>query len=174
MRDIAEALDIRAPSLYNHVASKQEMLQRIMFEDIELIQREFDEAILTTSGIREKLRRGTEAHVRHHVLCAKEAMINNNEIAALEEPAQDELKKLRRAYSHSWAALVEEAIADGVATCPSPSLAAAAILDMGIGVARWFRPDGVYSANTLPVYYGDFALNLVRANDGQGGGSAGS
>jgi AcrR family transcriptional regulator len=164
MRDIANALDIRAPSLYNHVASKQAMLQDIMFQDIELVQREFDAATGSAPDAREKVRRGAEAHVRHHVLRAREAKINHNEIAALEEPAQRELKRKRRAYGQAWVELIEEAIAEGVATCPSPKLAAFAILDMGIGVARWFRPEGLYSANTLPVYYGDFALALLHAS----------
>jgi AcrR family transcriptional regulator len=164
MRDIANALEIRAPSLYNHVASKQAILQDISFQDIELLQREFDAATGSAPDAREKVRRGAEAHVRHHVLRSREAKINHNEIAALEEPAQRELKRRRRAYGQAWVELVEEAIAEGVASCPSPKLAAFAILDMGIGVARWFRPEGLYSANTLPVYYGDFALALLHAS----------
>lgn len=163
MRHIANALSIRAPSLYNHVSSKQELLQRIMFEDIELVQSEFDAAVETAPHVVEKVRRGAEAHVRHHVLRSREAKINHNEIAALEEPAQRELKRLRRAYAAAWVDLVEQAIDEGVASCASPQLAAFAILDMGIGVARWFKAGGVYSANTLPVYYGDFALSLLRA-----------
>lgn len=164
MRDIATALEIRAPSLYNHVSSKQALLQDIIFQDIELLQREFDAATGSAPDAREKVRRGAEAHVRHHVLRSREAKINHNEIAALEEPAQRELKRKRRAYGQGWVELVEQAIEEGVASCPSPKLAAFAILDMGIGVSRWFRPEGLYSANTLPVYYGDFALALLHAS----------
>lgn len=164
MRHIANALNIRAPSLYNHVSSKQELLQRIMFEDIEMLRTEFDAAVEMAPNVTERVRRGAEAHVRHHVLRSREAKINHNEIAALEEPAQRELKRMRRAYAQTWVELVEEAIDGGAASCSSPKLAAYAILDMGIGVSRWFKAGGVYSANTLPVYYGDFALNLLRAH----------
>lgn len=164
MRDIANTLQIRAPSLYNHVASKQAILQDIIFQDIELLQREFEAATESAPDAREKVRRGAEAHVRHHVLRAREAKINHNEIAALEEPAQRELKRKRRAYGQAWVELVEEAIDEGLASCRSPKLTAFAILDMGIGVARWFRPEGLYSANTLPVYYGDFALALLQTS----------
>jgi AcrR family transcriptional regulator len=163
MLHIATALSIRAPSLYNHVSSKQELLQRIMFEDIEMLQKEFYAAVETAPNVIEKVRRGAEAHVRHHVLRSREAKINHNEIPALEEPAQRELKRLRRAYAQTWVELVQEAIDLGAASCASPKLAAFAILDMGIGVSRWFKAGGVYSANTLPVYYGDFALNLLQA-----------
>lgn len=173
MKDIANALNIRAPSLYNHVVSKQEILQAIMFNDIELIQREFDRAVASATGVRDKVRRGAEAHVRHHVLCSREAKINHNEIAALEEPARHELKKKRRAYGQTWLEMVEEAIELGVASCPSAQLATFAILDMGIGVARWFKPDGAYSANTLPIYYGDFALRILNA-DASDPGAAGT
>ncbi len=168
MRDIASALNMRAPSLYNHLESKQQLLQDIMISDITIMLEEFADATATTTDIIEKIRRGAEAHVRHHARYARESRIGNTEIAALEEPSQSRLKALRRAYAAEWRELVEQAVAQGRASTPAPDLAASAIIDMGIGVARWFRTGGRLTDSTLATYYGDFALSLIGANQMKG------
>jgi AcrR family transcriptional regulator len=162
MREIADHLGVASASLYHYVPSKQALLRDIMLGNMENLQREFDAATSGEATTREKIRRGAEAHVRHHVIRAREAKIDHSEVETLVEPAREELKQLRRAYGRVWVELIEAAVADGTATCRSPKLTAFAILDMGIGVSRWFREDGPLSGNSLPVLYGDFALNMLN------------
>jgi len=45
----------------------------------------------------------------------------------------------------------------------SPRLASYAILDLGMGLAVWFREDGELSENEITWQYIDFALRLVGA-----------
>src|SRR6266851_7296160 len=45
VRNIAEELRIRAPSLYNHMDSKQELLRAIVQETTELVWSEFEAAV---------------------------------------------------------------------------------------------------------------------------------
>ena len=137
MREIAARLNMRAPSLYNHLESKQQLLVDIIEDDVALITREFEDATATTDDVIEKFRRGLEVHVRHHTRYAHESKIAMTEVAALEEPGQSEVKEMRRHYAELWRTLIEQAVAEGRASTQSTNLAAYAIIDMGIGIARW-------------------------------------
>jgi AcrR family transcriptional regulator len=110
LRDIAAALGIRAPSLYNHLESKQALLQEIMLGTMETLIRE-----------------------------------------------------LRRRYARPWISLIEQRVAEDRFETPSPQLAAYAMLQMGMGVSRWFRADRAFSESQVAYYYADMALPLVLA-----------
>jgi AcrR family transcriptional regulator len=168
MRDIAAALQMRAPSLYNHVGSKQELLREIMFEGMDAVQREFDDAIATTDDIAEQIRCAAEAHIRHHARRALSAHVNTYEIPSLEEPSRTELIERRRGYTRQWSDLITRGNELGVCRARSPRLAAFAIIDMGIGVARWYRADGPLSESTIVTLYGQMALRIVGADVGSG------
>ena len=45
----------------------------------------------------------------------------------------------------------------------SPKLTTFALLDMGTGVAVWFRDDGEASVDEIAYHYGDLAMRLVGA-----------
>ena len=103
MREIAARLNMRAPSLYNHLESKQQLLQEIMRNDVQLISRQVADAMATSDDVIVKFRRGFESHVRHHTRFARESRICMTELSALEEPTQTEIKELRRRYpKHAW------------------------------------------------------------------------
>lgn len=163
VKDIGNAVGMRAPSIYNHFESKQQLLQIIMVEDIEIMLREFDEAIASTDDTIGKIRRGTEAHVLHHTRYARESKVNNSEMAAVDEPVRSHLKTLRRSYGALWESLIVRAVDEGVATTSNPVLASRAALDLGIGVARWFRAEGTLTDSTMAMYYGDYVLRLIGA-----------
>jgi Transcriptional regulator len=161
LKDIAKALNLQAPSLYNHIESKQMLLQQIMFDGLESLMREFDEAVGSTSDTVEQLRRGTEAHIRHHARSRVEAHVNTYEIPSLEEPARSRLLAKRRQYARSWEALIQRGIDEHVFDTNQAKLAAFSIIDLGAGVARWYRPGGEVAEKVLLAFYGEIALRIV-------------
>lgn len=168
MKDLGELLGIRAPSLYNHVVSKQEILRAVMVETMEDLLAEHRDALGSTDDVVDRLRRATEAHVRYHARHPREVGVGNREIPSLEEPAHTTVVELRSAYARSWRQLIEHGVRERRFEVPSPQLAAYAILEMGIGVARWYRDDGPLSEAIVAYHYGDMALRVVgaRASDG--------
>jgi AcrR family transcriptional regulator len=161
MKDIGDALGIRAPSLYNHFESKQQILVEVMRGTMEQLLGDHTDALASTNEIVEQLRRATEAHVRHHARFRDEIQVGNIEIRALEEPERSRIVSLRRQYSDSWEDLIARGVQRNVFHVSSPRLTAWAILEMGIGVARWFDPAGEMSETLLAYHYGDMALRLV-------------
>lgn len=161
MKDIAAALGIHAPTLYNHVDSKQTLLREIMCGTMETLLSEHEAVLATTRDPVDQLRRAMEAHVRYHARHPREAGIGNREIASLDEPARSEVVELRRRYAHSWQQIVERGVEQGRFETISPQLATYAMLEMGIGVSLWYRDDGPLSESHVVYAYGDMALRLV-------------
>ena len=163
MRDIAAALNLQAPSLYNHVSAKQELLAEVMVETMEVLTKHAVSAVATTDDIAQQLRRATEAHVRYHARHRREVRVGNHEIAALEEPHHAHVVKLRHDYSELFVDLIERGVKAGVFETRSPMLAAYAILQMGIGVSMWYKPGGSLSEDDVVFQYGDIALGVAQS-----------
>jgi AcrR family transcriptional regulator len=162
MRDIAGELGLRAPSLYNHLESKQELLRGIMMRTMEDLLADHRAAVATTGDVSEQLRRAMEAHVRYHARHPREVRIGNAEIWNLEQPVQDLIRTLRRDYSRAWNEIIVRGVEEGRFRTPSPQLATYAMLEMGIGVSLWYHEGGRLSESELAYYYGDMALRLVQ------------
>jgi AcrR family transcriptional regulator len=163
MRDIAGELGLRAPSLYNHLESKQELLRGIMLRTMEDLLADHRAAVATTGDVSEQLRRAMEAHVRYHARHPREVRIGNAEIWNLEQPVQDLIRTLRRDYSRAWNEIIVRGVEEGRFRTPSPQLATYAMLEMGIGVSLWYHEGGRLSESELAYYYGDMALRLVQS-----------
>lgn len=163
MADIGAALGIRGPSLYKHVSSKQHLLAHIMIDTMKALIRDQRVAIDAGGDVVLRLRRVVEAHVRYHATHRLEAFVGNREIASLDEPHRRRVLALRTDYERALRALIDEGCRAAVFTVGSARLASYAILDMGMGVAAWFRPDGQYSADEVAYAYADHALRIVGA-----------
>ncbi|MFJ8546196.1 TetR/AcrR family transcriptional regulator [Streptomyces sp. NPDC093586] len=163
MADIGAAVGIRGPSLYKHVASKQDVLAQIMTGTMQALLDLHHEAVATTTDPTERLRRATEAHVRYHARHRLEAFVGNREIRSLEEPHLSEVLAMRARYEAGFRALIDSGVAAGRFRVTSARLASYAVLDLGMGVAVWFREDGEITEDAVVWEYGEFALRLVGA-----------
>jgi AcrR family transcriptional regulator len=161
MKDVARAVGVRAPSLYSHVSSKDALLTGIMVTTMDDLIQGFHLAVATTCDPVEQLRRATEAHVRYHTRHRREAFVGNREIPSLKTDARRTILDKRREYSMLFRDLIDRGSKEGVFLRSPPRLVAYAILDMGIGLAAWFRPDGPYTEEELAQSYGEFALRLA-------------
>ena len=161
MADIGSAVGVRAPSLYKHVPSKQQLLARIMVTTMLDLQAGFDRAVASTDDTVGQFRRAVEAHVRFHARHRLEAFVGTREIRSLEQPHRDHVVTLRSAYEAGLRALVHNGVEDGRFHTSSPRLACYTVLDMGMGVSVWYRERGEISEDELVYAYADHALRVV-------------
>jgi AcrR family transcriptional regulator len=163
MVDIGAALGIRGPSLYKHVASKQGLLAEIMTETMTtLIARQ--RAAVDAGGPPDvQLRRAVEAHVRYHATHREHALVGNREIESLEEPTRARVAGLRGTYERGLRAIIERGCAAGAFSTARPRLVSYAILDMGMGLASWYRADGEYDVDTIAYAYANLAAQMAGA-----------
>jgi AcrR family transcriptional regulator len=161
--EIGERAGIKGPSVYKHVRSKQDLLVEIVVGAVDGLLAAQRAAIRSAPGVREQLRRAVEAHVRFHAEHPREASVSDRELDNLPEPHRSAVLRKRARHDRRLRRLVEAGVQEGVFDVAAPRLAAAAILDMGRGVAGWFRPGGPVSPDELAGRYADLALRMVGA-----------
>jgi AcrR family transcriptional regulator len=161
MKHVAAELGVQAPSLYNHVGSKQEILARLMKTGMERMIAKQDEALASTDDVVEQLRLMTEAHVLVHTSHRRSALIGDRELRNLEEPARTEQRGRRELYERRFRDTIERGVLQGAFKVNSPKLASFAIIEMATSVAVWFRDEGPLSENDVAHEYGQMALRIV-------------
>ncbi len=167
MKLLAGRLGVQAPSLYNHVGSKQEILARIMVAGMERLMARQDEALAASDDPSEQLRAMTEAHVLVHIRHRHSAMIGDRELSNLEEPTHSELREMRDRYERRYRKTIEQGIAAGTFNVNSAKLASFAIIELASSVSVWFREEGPLSDVEVAHEFGTMALRIV--GDGQSG-----
>ena len=163
LRDIASAVGIRTPSLYNHIESKQELLRGILLSTTEQVWADFEAAIEGVADPGERLRRAVVTYALRHANHRREALIVNRDVESLSEPGRSEVMALRRRHERAVREIIVEGVGGGVFRVADPFLASFGILEMCVSVARWFDPDGPLSAEQIAAEHAEFALRLVGA-----------
>lgn len=161
MADIAEAVGMRAPSLYKHVSSKQELLASIGTGTMNELLAAHHSAVGSVDDPVERMRRAVDAHVRYHARHRREAFVGNREMRGLTEPHRSLILGLRAEYESCFRSLIDDGIARGAFRVSDPRLASYAILDLGMGVAVWFRDDTGPTENEVTWQHVEFALRLL-------------
>ena len=161
LKDIAKVMGLRAPSLYNHISSKQQVLQDIMFDNTYSLRSAFDSAVIVGKDTTEKLRLASESLMRHTARNRYQVHVSMSDLRNVEDPAKSQLIRLRAENFDRWRNLIRQGCTEGVFSTKHPGLAAQSILDLGAGVAYWFRPGGLYDEETFAKYYSEIALRIV-------------
>lgn len=121
-------------------------------------------AVAGTEDHAERLRRVVDAHVRFHARHRREAFVGNRELRSLVEPHRGAVLGRRAEYARCFETLIADGVAAGAFRVGSVELAAYAILDLGMGVAVWFREDSGPTENEVAWQHTEFALRLVGAH----------
>ena len=165
MKDIAEKLGVRAPSLYNHVTSKQDMLHAIMDKAMDRALEALDETLAGVGDVSEQLRRATESLVLDFLRYPAEVTVCNNEVRGLEAGNRLAIVAKRDRYAARVRGIIEEGCRTGRFRTRTPQIAAFAVLEMGNSAKSWFRPSGRYTDSYVAREYGEFALRVVGCAD---------
>ena len=161
MKDIATELGVRAPSLYNHVASKQEILFAIMDKAMDRAIAALEEALVGIDDVAEQLRRATESLVLDFLRYPAEVTVCNNEVRSLDPGNRLAIVAKRDRYAARVLHIIEQGCRAGRFRTRTPQIAAFAVLEMGNGAKSWFKPTGHYPDSYVASEYGEFALRVV-------------
>ncbi len=112
MQDIANQLDIKAASLYNHIQSKHEILQKLLIDGADLFARGMTEIQESSLSAMEKLERLIALHVRLSIEHTDLMALMMVEWRHLEEPAMNHYKTLRDVYENDFRDILKTAIAE--------------------------------------------------------------
>lgn len=163
VRDIAERADLSPASLYNHFASKQQILVAIMERGIEELLRRTREAVdaVPASDPAGRLRAIVAVHVLYHLEDQRGTLLGTSELRALEDPVRSAHVAKRVGHQRIFETVVAEGAERGVFTTPYPVDAARAIVTMCTAVATWYREDGPLSPEEISDRYQELSLSAA-------------
>jgi AcrR family transcriptional regulator len=137
MRELAEAVGVEAPSLYNHIGSKSELLQGICFKIANAFTLYLDSTENTAGDYATRLEQIIRFHIRMMLENFDEVYVANHEWKHLKEPYLSNFLIQRRGYEKRLISLTEGGIAAKEFKQTNPYVAVLTILSAVRGLEFW-------------------------------------
>lgn len=137
MRELAEALGVEAPSLYNHIGSKSELLQGICFKVANAFTLYLDNIENSSGGFLKRLELIIRFHIRMMLEDFDEVYVANHEWKHLKEPYLSNFLIQRRGYEKRLISILEDGIASQEFKPTNPYVAVLTILSAVRGLEFW-------------------------------------
>lgn len=149
MRDLAESVGIEAASLYNHIRSKNEILEAICFDvanrfntNMELIEASQPKSIAKVETL-------LRFHIQQMIENYEEVYVSDREWKHLEEPYLSNFQTQRRNYRKKFAAIIEEGIQKNEIRKIDAPTAVLIVLHAVSGIESWHRSKAKINAEEL-------------------------
>jgi AcrR family transcriptional regulator len=162
MRQIAGAIGMKAGSLYNHYASKQEILVRIAYETMQELLEGGRAALAAHELPRDQLRALISWHVSYHAEHRFKAKVADDQLHALDGESLARVIAIRDEYEQ----LLRQMLVGGceqhgwvVADVPVITFA---IATMSTAVGTWYRESGRLTPAQIADVYAEFVLAALE------------
>lgn len=163
MRDLAEELGVEAPSLYNHISSKEELLQEICFG----MANEFNfQMSLMDQNNRltplQKIESVFRFHIHIWVDKIDEVLVMTNEAKHLSEPYRSTFLHERRTYVKKLENFIAEGVSNQEIKPIDPTIAVLSMLNAVRGIEFWHRTKKEINASQLEENMVQLLLNGLK------------
>ncbi len=159
VRDIAQLLDIQGPSLYAHVASKEDVLWSIVLRAADRFNQQVGPIAASDGPPPHRLRAMIRAHVDVVTGQQKDAAVFLHEWRFLSQERRDQIARRRDEYEALFRRVISEGIVARAFNPVEPRMAAMAILAALNGIATWYSADGSLSAEAIADQFADLFLD---------------
>ncbi len=162
MRELAEAVGIEAASLYNHIKSKEEILQDICFG----LANDFFSALDTVKDAEVpadvKLTQAINVHIKVITTNLDAAGVFLTEWRFLSEPHLSNFKNMRNRYEREFQRIVLEGIRQGIFKPTDVKLYCLSLFSAMNWIYQWYKPNGELSPNELGERFSLMLLDGLR------------
>jgi len=149
MRDLAETVGIEAASLYNHIRSKNEMLESICFDVANRFTIFMDELESGNQGTIKKIETLLRFHIKQMIETFEEVIVCDREWKHLDEPYLSNFHNQRRSYRKRFAAIIEEGITKNeIKKIDAPTVVLIMLHSVN-GIESWHRSTAKISSKDL-------------------------
>jgi AcrR family transcriptional regulator len=149
MRDLAETVGIEAASLYNHIRSKNEMLETICFDVANRFTMFMDELDANNQGSIKKIETLLRFHIKQMIESFEEVIVCDREWKHLDEPYLSNFHNQRRNYRKRFALIIEEGIKNGEIKKVDAPTVVLIMLHSVNGIESWHRSTAKITAKEL-------------------------
>ena len=157
MRDLAQVLGIEAASLYSHIKSKEEILQKICFRMADEFFNAWEEVALENKSQAEKMEKAMIAHVKVITKDTAASAVFFNEWRHLSEPSLSRFLEMRNDYEGRFIRIIREGVAAGEFSKVDEKFTMLTILSSLNWTHNWYKPSG----NLSPEEVGSRLANLL-------------
>ena len=117
MRHLAEAVDLKASSLYNHIGSKEDILREICFENARKYLSNLNAVAESADSGLDKIKTLIDLHLTMAAEDVTSVIAFNDEWRHLSEPWLSDFIQLRKDYEKGFLKIIEAGIAAGLSRC---------------------------------------------------------
>lgn len=136
MRDLAQRVDLEPSSLYSHIKSKDELLQKICFDCADRFTSAMEEIRRENIPPLEKIRKLVNVHIRIALNQPTSTTVFNDEWKNLPQHKLVTFKELRRDYQDKFIEIIREAQDSGDIKDADPGI----LFNTIISSFRWIQP----------------------------------
>lgn len=158
MRDIADKMGIEAASLYNHISSKEEILQDICFDQAQLFLRAIAEVNDIYFDAEKKLRMAIQNHVEILTANLTQSKVFLQEWKYLGDENKAEFIKLRDTYEKEFTVILNNGEDENLFKEVDKKFAVLNILSSLNWIVEWYKPDGEMTPTQIAEKLSDFVL----------------
>jgi AcrR family transcriptional regulator len=149
MRDIAQAMDIKAASLYNHIKSKQEILVLIVIDIAEVFTNGMNEIVHSDETTMEKIEKVIQLHIEITVRDTDALASLNADWMHLADTELAYFIKMREEYEANFRKIVTNGIANGELKKLDPEVIIFSMLSTLRTLYLWYGRTKSLNAATL-------------------------
>jgi TetR/AcrR family transcriptional regulator, cholesterol catabolism regulator len=161
VRELAETLGIEAPSLYNHIGSKAEMLQEICFEIAADYSAFMSSIILSKADAKIKTTKIVEFHIEKMYTDFDKVYVADHEWKQLPKKQLEEFLLQRKIYENNFVGIISEGIQKKQFKKLEPQIAVLTILSAVRGLEFLHRRKNDFSLATLQENMVNHLLNGI-------------
>jgi AcrR family transcriptional regulator len=149
MRDIAQIMGIEAPSIYNHVNSKHDLLKRICYEVADKFLVIINNIKKTSSHPAVTLQTIILEHVKVVTENNDASAVFTNEWRFLEASDLENFIKLRNKYERFIEKTIKDGLDQGIFKTNNTKLVTLSLLTTLNGIYHWYNPKGRLKAEDI-------------------------
>jgi TetR/AcrR family transcriptional regulator, cholesterol catabolism regulator len=162
MRDVAAGVGIKAGSLYNHYASKEELLFQIAEGVMQDLLAAGQEAVAAAEEPRDQLRALVRAHVLYHAEQRFRAKVADDQLNALGPERRATVVAVRDGYERLWREVIDAGRAAYGWVVPDTPVVTFAITTMCTAADVWYRENGRLTSSEIADVYEEFVLGALE------------
>ncbi len=140
MRDLAEQVGMEAASLYNHIKSKEEILQYLCFKISDQYISQLNQIDQNNNSAAAKIREIIRLHIRIATTDVASVHVANNEWKHLSEPFLTDFVAARRSYEKKFVSIIQSGIDRQEFVDLHPTVALFTILSAVRWIELWYKP----------------------------------
>jgi AcrR family transcriptional regulator len=158
MRNIAAGLNIQAGSLYNHFASKQDLLLRICYDTTRALYEGAVPRVEAETDPEARMRALIVWHVQFHANDRLAALVADEQLTQLEPRNRRKVQKYRDLHEQLLRSLLTEGRKKLKWQVKDDAVITFGIATMCTQVDTWYREDGRLAPSEIAEIFSDFIL----------------